>query len=76
MSVTDPMIVLQAGINRFFDEHYYRWPRATVEHVLSPASADDPVVTRSLLKWSQLGYIRFVGSDECYFEVLRPVIGY
>lgn len=73
MSDRDVTQILKAGINRFFDEGFYRWSREAVDNVVSPATADDPKIVEVLREWSRLGHIRFEGSDDCYFDVLRPV---
>jgi hypothetical protein len=68
--------ILKAGINRFFNDGLYQWDAKAAQGVLMamwPEEIDprDPIVIEKLKEWERLGVIKFVGTDECFFRVLK-----
>lgn len=68
--------ILKAAINRFFDDGCYGWDIKSVKGILKsdwPEEVDpkDPAVLKKIKEWEALGIIKFIGSDDCFFKVLK-----
>ncbi len=64
---------IKARIDRFYWEGSETWSRASVEgHLRGEADINDPRVQEEFCVWEQIGVIKRVGTDDRYFEVLRP----
>ena len=68
--------ILKAAIDRFFYDGSNKWDIKSVRGVLMafwPDEVDprDPAVVKKLKEWEKIGVIQFIGTDECYFRVLK-----
>jgi hypothetical protein len=60
--------VIVAGINRFFNEGYIVWSKANLEKLFK-GNIDNTL----LEKWEMLGFIKVLGNESKYIEILSRI---
>lgn len=64
--------VVKAAIDKSYSEGYWKWTKQNLfNRFLDDVDLNDPRIQNILRKWEKDGIIRFVGKDDCYFEVLK-----
>ena len=69
----DSIEIAKAGINRFWDEGYTKWPRAKLQSLFLNKSLDGDQVQEAFSDWENEGYIRIILESDVYIEVLKPI---
>ncbi len=65
--------IAKAGLNRFYDEGYVRWPEEKLRVVFSNRSLQEPGIERILESWAAQGWIKLPKRKEEYAEVLTLI---
>lgn len=65
--------IAKAGLNRFYDEGYSRWPEEKLRVVFSNHSLQEPEIERTLESWAAQGWIKFPKRKEEYIEILTII---
>jgi len=65
--------ILKAGMDRFYTEGALKWtPEAVSGSMHHAITLDDPRFVAILKQWENEGYIKYVNSEDCLFEILKP----
>jgi hypothetical protein len=62
-----------AGLNRFYDEGFTRWPEDKLIPLFSNRNLDDFDILNALSRWEGQGWVRIEKSSSCYLEVLSII---
>ncbi len=65
--------IAKAGLNRFYDEGYVRWPEEKLRVIFSNHSLQEPEIARTLENWETQGWIKLPKRKEEYVEVLTVI---
>ena len=68
-SLEHKLIVLRAGINRYFGDFSGEWKKDFIlGHELTIEEA-----LPTLKKWEKLGFIKIIDTPECFFKTLKYI---
>jgi len=65
--------IAKAGLNRFYDEGYVRWPEEKLGVLFSNHSLQEPEIERALESWAAQGWIKLPKGKEKYVEILTII---
>lgn len=65
--------IAAAGIDRFFDEGYTKWPEDKFRVLFAGATLEEEEIQQALDTWEKAGAIRIRREEVCFVEVLHPV---
>jgi hypothetical protein len=65
--------IAAAGISRFYDEGFTRWPEEKFRVLFAGATLEEKEIQRALAFWEQSGAIKIRRDAECFVEVLQPI---
>jgi hypothetical protein len=65
--------IAKAGLNRFYDEGYVRWPEEKLRVLFSNHSLLEPEIERALGSWAAQGWIKLSKERREYIEVLTII---
>ena len=63
--------IAEAGLWRFFDEGYTRWPQEKLVSLFSNQHLDHPVIQNHIGALEKQGLVKIFGTKDCYLEVLK-----
>ncbi len=75
--VTEPSVknLMLAAFGRFFYEDTPCWTQSEFHAIINPRGEKheltDPDIVEAIQELEQEGYIRFIGNDPCFIEVLK-----
>jgi hypothetical protein len=65
--------ILRAGLDRFYSEGFYKWPRSKLTALFHRDSdLENEDVQAALTQWEHQGIVRVQRKEDCYLEVLTP----
>lgn len=72
-SIPDFSKKARAGINRFFDEGFTRWPKNKLSVLFDNRPLETEEIQAILTSWEKSGFIRLRKNTDVYFEVLKQI---
>ena len=62
-----------AGIDRFFDEGYTKWPEDKFRVLFCGAALEEDAVQNILAVWEKSGAIKIRREPNCFVEIIHPI---
>ena len=69
--ISNSIRAAKAGLSRFYDEGYYRWPESNLRIIFDNQDLDDPGIQTALETWQQQGVIKLLARPDVYLEMLK-----
>ena len=69
----EKIAIATAGINRFYDEGFTKWPEEKFRVLFAGAALEEEEIQQALTIWEQAGAIRIKREAACFVEVLHPI---
>ena len=65
--------IAKAGLNRFYDEGYVRWPEDKLTVVFGNHSLQEPAIAQALESWETQGWIKLPKRKAEYAVILAVI---
>jgi hypothetical protein len=78
ITITYVMDVLKAGFKRFYYEGSNKWSKQHINGIIRDVlkcrdkDMSNPKVQEILKEWEKAGFIRIIGEEDRYLEVINP----
>jgi len=65
--------IAAAGLNRFYDEGFTRWPEEKLRPLFSNADIESEAIQQELARWQEMGWIELPRRKDVYLIVHAPI---
>lgn len=65
--------IAKAGLNRFYEEGYTRWPLDKLRTIFQKNDLESPEIAAALKEWEKSGWVQLPKTDEEYLVLLQLI---